>query len=67
MIQYLLKVICSLLDWLSLKWIQRLGACLGRLFYVVATKQNQLLISNFRQSGLFPSEQGLQHAADYRA
>jgi Kdo2-lipid IVA lauroyltransferase/acyltransferase len=62
MTQYLLKAICSLLDWLSLKWIHRLGTCLGRLFYVVATKQNQLLISNLRQSGLFPSEQDLQHA-----
>jgi len=62
MTQSLLKVISSLLDRLSLKWIHRLGACLGRLFYVVATKQNQLLISNLRQSGLFPSEQALQQA-----
>lgn len=62
MIKFFLKVICSLLDRLSLKWIHRLGGCLGRLFYVLATKQNKLLVDNLRQSGLFRTEQDLQQA-----
>lgn len=63
MTMHLLKMICCLLDQLSLKWIHRVGAGLGRLFYCIATKQNRLLINNLRQSGLFPAEQALQQAA----
>lgn len=62
MTQLLLTLICRLLDRLSLKWIHRLGACLGSLFYRIATKQNRLLTENLRQSGLFSSEQALQQA-----
>jgi KDO2-lipid IV(A) lauroyltransferase len=39
-----------------------MGACLGRLFYLVASKQHQLLADNLRQSGLFTSERALQQA-----
>lgn len=62
MIRLLLNMICALLDRLSLKWIHRIGAYLGRIFYLVATRQQRLLVDNLRQSGLFSSEQALQQA-----
>jgi len=57
-----LSLLCALLNRLSLKWIHRLGAGLGRLFYMIASKQRRILVANLRQSQLFPSELALKKA-----
>lgn len=57
-----LSLLCALLNRLSLKWIHRIGAGLGRLFYMIASKQRRILVANLRQSQLFPSELALKKA-----
>ncbi|MDP8567971.1 lysophospholipid acyltransferase family protein [Methylophilus aquaticus] len=62
MIRLILNMLSVLLNRLSLKWIHCIGSYLGCLFYLIATKQNKLLVENLKQSGLFPSEHALQQA-----
>jgi KDO2-lipid IV(A) lauroyltransferase len=57
-----LNLLCALLNRLSLKWIHRIGAGLGRLFYKIASKQRRILVANLRQSQLFASELALKKA-----
>lgn len=57
-----LNLLCALLNRLSLKWIHRIGAGLGRLFYMIASKQRRILVANLRQSQLFASELALKKA-----
>lgn len=57
-----LNLLCALLNRLPLKWIHRIGAGLGRLFYMIASKQRRILVANLRQSQLFPSELALKKA-----
>lgn len=57
-----LNLLCAVLNRLPLKWIHRIGAGLGRLFYMIASKQRRILVANLRQSQLFPSELALKKA-----
>lgn len=57
-----LNLLCALLNRLPLKWIHRIGAGLGPLFYMIASKQHRILVANLRQSQLFPSELALKKA-----